>query len=208
MSPPKSFPLYSPATLAATVLTHLLHSPRAANQRIDAGCAVVLDTNAVLDWLVFANPAGLSIGRAVGSGLLWWVATEAMRAEFAYVVTRGFRRAPAHDAAQVLSQWDRWAHLVDAAPAGGPGLRCRDAGDQPFIDLAARRRIAYLISRDRAVLQMRKRLAVYGVRVLTQDALAAQLESLPGTPDRREGAAQPHTNETGQPAGRPDFVTG
>ena len=40
---------------------------------------VVLDTNVVLDWLLFANPQGQALGTAVTRGQLRWIATAARR---------------------------------------------------------------------------------------------------------------------------------
>jgi predicted nucleic acid-binding protein len=64
-------------------------------------------------------------------------------------------------AAHVLAQFDGQATLVDTAPKAS--VTCRDPDDQKFIDLAVAHQ-AMLLSKDNAVLCMRKRLAVLDVR--------------------------------------------
>jgi predicted nucleic acid-binding protein len=64
----------------------------------------------------------------------------------------------------VLTQFDRHAQLMPVAPKAL--VTCRDADDQKFIDLAAAHR-TLLLSKDRAVLCMKKRLLPFGVRVFT-----------------------------------------
>jgi putative PIN family toxin of toxin-antitoxin system len=68
------------------------------------------------------------------------------------------------DAPSVLQQFDTRARLVEVAPKAS--VTCRDADDQKFIDLAVLHK-ATLLSKDRAVLCMRKRLLTLSVRART-----------------------------------------
>ncbi|MBN9411879.1 MAG: putative toxin-antitoxin system toxin component, PIN family [Burkholderiales bacterium] len=126
--------------------------------------AIVIDTNVVLDLFVFDDPAAGVLRDALGSGQLAWLATAAMRDELARVLAypqiarRLAHRALAVDA--VLAQFDRGARVVETA-ARAPFV-CKDADDQKFIDLAVAHR-ALLLSKDAAVLCMRRRLATLGV---------------------------------------------
>lgn len=127
--------------------------------------ALVLDTNIVLDVFVFDDAAARPVRAALDAGHLHWWATGAMRDELARVL-RYPQIVPrlAHyqlQADQVLAAFDRHARLVDV-PAKAP-VTCRDADDQKFIDLAVARQ-ALLLSKDRAVLSMKKRLAAWSVR--------------------------------------------
>jgi predicted nucleic acid-binding protein len=63
-------------------------------------------------------------------------------------------------ASHVLAQFDGQATLVDTAPKAS--VTCRDADDQKFIDLAVAHQ-ALLLSKDQAVLCMRKRLLQFSV---------------------------------------------
>jgi predicted nucleic acid-binding protein len=68
-------------------------------------------------------------------------------------------------APQVLAAFDAQVRLVDIAPK--VAYVCKDADDQKFIDLAAAHR-AILVSKDKAVICMRKRLMNLGADVATE----------------------------------------
>ena len=128
---------------------------------------IVVDTNIALDLLVFADPSWASLHAGLAAGALRWIATPAMRAELARVLgypliaRRLLRDARAPEA--VLAAFDAVARTVAAVPPRAPFV-CKDTDDQMFIDLAVAHR-ARLLSKDRAVLSMRKRLATLGVAV-------------------------------------------
>lgn len=128
---------------------------------------LVIDTNIALDLLVFDDPACLPLATALDAGELRWLATAAMRDEFERVL--GYRLIVARlaqngrDAESVLAAFDRRVEPVSEVPARAPCV-CSDPDDQIFIDLAVAHR-ARLLSKDRAVLAMRKRLAALGVAV-------------------------------------------
>lgn len=128
-----------------------------------ARCAV-LDTQAVLDWCWFDDPCTAGWESARQAGRWWWCATAAMRAELAHVLGRG--HLPGDQPSrrqQVLDRFDQRCRLLPPpAPLPAPltmGLRCHDPDDQMFIDLAAANQVRWLVSRDKAVLRLRRRLA-------------------------------------------------
>lgn len=129
---------------------------------------LVLDTNIVLDAFVFGDGAAQPLRHGLLAGRLHWLATPAMREELervlGYPQLARWLSATGSAAGDVLAAFDRHAHAVPPAPRAG--LVCRDPDDQKFIDLAVDRR-AGLLSKDRAVLALRKRLAAAGVRVAT-----------------------------------------
>ena len=129
---------------------------------------VVVDTNVALDLLIFSDPRTAPLRQLLADGRLAWVATPVMRDELARVLAyphiaerMDFYRVTA---AQVLAAFDAQARLVDVAPK--VAYVCKDADDQKFIDLAAAHR-AILLSKDKAVLCMRKRLMTLGADVAT-----------------------------------------
>jgi len=132
---------------------------------------VVIDSNVVLDWLVFRNPGCATLAAAVVAGAARWVATAAMRDELAHVLARGHLDAWAPDLASVWAHWDRHCtELPDPVPTGPPGrLRCSDPDDQKFIDLAVACGARWLVSRDRAVLKLARRLRAHGVETLAPE---------------------------------------
>ena len=138
-----------------------------ASARPAAAGPLVLDTNIVLDLLVFDDPATHRLKQLLAGATVYWLATGAMRGELqrvlayrpiaARLVVRGL------DVAGVLAQFDGLSHWCDApTPAT---IRCRDRDDQIFIDLAVAHR-ATLLSKDLAVLGLDTRLARVGARAL------------------------------------------
>lgn len=128
---------------------------------------VVLDTNIVLDLFVFSDPATAPLRAGLEAGTLLWHATGAMREELARVLAypQIVRRLTFYTrtAEQVLAAFDRHAQL-SAVPTKAPWT-CKDADDQKFIDLAVALSHCSLLSKDQAVLCMRRRLATADVMV-------------------------------------------
>lgn len=134
--------------------------------------AAVLDTNAVLALYWFQDARVARLGAALQTGELRWLASSAMRQELVHVLgrlqavscERGSPEAahPGEDAMRrVIDAFDLLATLVPPC-SGPPSPRCTDADDQKFIDLALHSGAAWLLSRDRAVLKLRHRLAALG----------------------------------------------
>ena len=145
----------------------------AAGQR--GGQQFVLDTNIALDLWVFDEPAVEPLRQALASGAVWW-GTAAMRDELsrvlAYPHLAARRAASGIQADEVLA---RWAAAVTLCPVPAKArFVCTDADDQKFIDLAAAHapvppwsgQPVVLVSKDKAVLRLRKRLSTLGVTVL------------------------------------------
>jgi predicted nucleic acid-binding protein len=71
-------------------------------------------------------------------------------------------RTDRDDAAGILAQFDRLSQVHVQVPSGSP--RCSDPDDQKFIDLALALQ-ALLLSKDHAVLRLRRALAARAVTV-------------------------------------------
>jgi predicted nucleic acid-binding protein len=129
---------------------------------------IVLDTNIVLDAFVFSDAPAVPLRAALERGALQWIATPGMREELARVL--GYPQIVPRlafyqlEAADVLAAFDRLVHPVSAAPKAR--VTCTDADDQPFIDLAVAHQCV-LLSKDRAVLRLKKRLQALGVQTRT-----------------------------------------
>ncbi len=130
--------------------------------------SIVLDTNAVLDWLLFRNPEVEPIAAAIVAGHTRWIATNWMRRELEHVLDRGHLDCWRPDRSAIGAHWERHCvELPTPTPSGPPGrLRCSDPDDQPFIDLARAAGARWLISRDRAVLKLARRLREHGVLIV------------------------------------------
>lgn len=129
--------------------------------------SVVVDTNIALDLLVFDDPGQAALAAALAAGEAEWIATAAMRDELARVLGYPLiaRRlaAQGRGPAAVLAGFDARSRRIDAVPARAP-CACSDPDDQIFVDLAVAHG-ARLLSKDRALLTMRRRLALRGVAV-------------------------------------------
>lgn len=135
-----------------------------------AASILVLDSNVVLDWLVFRDPSSRAIAAAITSRRARWITTAAMRDELEHVLTRcAFSRWRANRT-EVLVQWERWSERADAPAAAPSGLRCTDPDDQKFIDLALHAGVSALLSRDRAVLKLAGRARSLGLAIQTAAA--------------------------------------
>jgi predicted nucleic acid-binding protein len=127
---------------------------------------LVLDTNMVLDLLVFNDPQIAPVRTLLAEGELRWIADTAQRVELARVL--GYPQIAPRVAfyglstASVLAAFDAGVDYQPAAPA--IRVICKDPDDQHFLALAVQHR-ALLLSKDKAVLRLRKRLALQGATV-------------------------------------------
>ena len=129
---------------------------------------IVLDTNIVLDMFVFNDAAALPLKQALQVGELDWLATQPMRDElervlaYPQIVPRlNFYKLSAGD---VLAEFDRHVRLTGVAAKAS--VTCSDPDDQKFIDLAVAGQ-AMLLSKDHAILSMKKRLLALQVYAQT-----------------------------------------
>lgn len=141
---------------------------------------VVVDTNVALDLLIFNDPRTAPLRTLLAQGRLFWIATQIMRDElervlaYPHIVERmDYYRV---NAAQVLAAFDAQVRRVEIAPK--VVYVCKDADDQKFIDLAAAHR-AILLSKDKAVICMRKRLLTLDAHVATELVLDSAAEVAP-----------------------------
>ena len=127
---------------------------------------VVLDTNIVLDLWLYKDAATPALLNALEEKSVQWLATQIMRDElervlaYTHIVKRlAFSQLKAED---ILAQFDAHVQLMPVAVKAM--FMCKDGDDQKFIDLAVQHQ-TQLISKDKAVLTMRNRMARLGVAV-------------------------------------------
>jgi putative PIN family toxin of toxin-antitoxin system len=129
---------------------------------------VVIDTNVVLDMLVFQDSRVQSLHQHLSAGQLLWIATTAMMEELADVLDRPLILRVCPDRAATMARAMSLCRLVPAPEmtiAAAPV--CADPDDQIFIDLAWCWPAAWLLTRDRALLALATRAKTRQVHVLT-----------------------------------------
>lgn len=127
---------------------------------------VVLDTNAVLDWLVFQDARMAAAGLAITQGHMQWLACAAMRDELERTLAYRSLAKWQPDSERVLASFDAHAVLLPAPPPAPLSLRCSDPDDQVFLDLALAHRAGWLLTHDRALLRLARRARALGTVIV------------------------------------------
>jgi len=137
---------------------------------------VVLDTNTVLDWLVFADAHVQPLVRAIEAGQVRCVTCTAMREELARMLVHPSLARWAPEPSAALAHFDRWVALRDT-PATNlhSGLRCTDGDDQVFVDLALAEGARWLLSHDRALLKLARRAKLRDLHIARPGGWALQM---------------------------------
>ena len=142
---------------------------------------VVLDTNVWLALWFFREPGVEGLRDALARGALIPVRSAATDFELAEVLARPNLFNVANDRqAGLLREWEAHAELVvDIAPAP---CRCRDPDDQKFLDLALSAGARWLITRDRDLLKLRKKVRSAGLTIAAPDlsANSSEIRLTPG----------------------------
>ncbi|RPH42546.1 MAG: PIN domain-containing protein [Burkholderiales bacterium] len=115
---------------------------------------LILDTNVWLDWLVFDDPRLAALAQAVDTGRIHLHATSAMLDEFASVVVRPHFGLDREGCAAACER--QRSRVLLHEPAPDCRLPCTDPDDRMFIDLAIALRVDWLLSRDKALLRLRR----------------------------------------------------
>jgi putative PIN family toxin of toxin-antitoxin system len=144
---------------------------------------LVLDTNVWLDWLVFDDPQIAPLRAAREAGAIEIIIDADCREELRRVLGYTLRKAVLYEDAQAkaLAECLRLTVPPAALPEGAvlpPLPLCRDKDDQKFLVLARAARADYLLTKDRALLELaRRKYAHIGFRILTPAAYLAEREA-------------------------------
>ena len=131
----------------------------------NARVTAVLDTNVVLDWLLFRDPCMAAVGAALQDGQLYWASCARMRDEFVHTLASASLLHRQPDRGRLLERFDRHALVLPAPPPAPLRLRCDDPDDQIFVDLAFACGAHWLLTHDKALLRLRRRMAPHGPHI-------------------------------------------
>lgn len=146
---------------------------------------LVLDTNVVIDWLVFDHEYLRAFRGAVVAGQVVVLTHELALAEFERVLgypelklamerrLEALARYRAHS--RVTRMPDGFALGAWQLPAGFPS--CRDRDDDLFLALTHHSPASALVTRDKALLKMRKRMRKRGMTIWDVPQLMAAIDS-------------------------------
>ncbi|WP_338849160.1 putative toxin-antitoxin system toxin component, PIN family [Massilia sp. W12] len=139
---------------------------------------VVPDTNVWLDLLLFGNPDCQGLAQALCEGRALALVNAACAREWRYVLHQPHLALDAAQRAELMRMYALHGQVCEAAPDVAPPVlpRCADRDDQKFLQLAACSQADLLLSKDRALLKLNRKLRDAGwfaVRTPAQWDLAA-----------------------------------
>lgn len=129
---------------------------------------LVIDTNVTLDLLLFDSQIAAPLLAAVMDGRAEWLTAPYCRDELTRVLAYPEFRLTAEQQDAICQRYaaltsccDQIAPLPETLP--GPLPRCKDPDDQPFLELAVAAGADLLVTRDNALLRLRKRVGTLGL---------------------------------------------
>ena len=151
----------------------------------NAPVRLVLDTNVVIDWLVFDDPFMNPLRHGVRDGRVVVLTHPPAINELERVLAYPQLKLDAARQKQIFARYHAETTLAKMPegfstrqlmlPGGFP--RCRDRDDEPFLALAYHTRADVLASRDNAVFGLKSRADKFGVTILNVQQLIAMLSA-------------------------------
>ena len=129
---------------------------------------LVLDTNVILDLLVFKDPSAEPIRLLLDAKQVDAVRSEASVLELVDVIQRPAFKLSREKQEMILQAWESVTRLLENSAIESAPFTCRDLDDQVFIDMAYSIRPAVLFSKDLRVLELRASAKVHGVEISNQ----------------------------------------
>jgi putative PIN family toxin of toxin-antitoxin system len=157
----------------------VLEKANASPARLGARC--VLDTNVVLDLVVFRDPGVELIAMAIRSGVAVPVTSQACLEELRRVLAYPHLNLDGSGRLAAFECFRAQAQLVDvpATPAAKARLPlCTDVDDQKFLELAWHANARCLITKDKALLRLARAVAKLGrFAVLTPETFERYVQT-------------------------------
>jgi len=126
---------------------------------------LVLDTNVILDLLVFKDPSAEPIRLLLDAKLVDAVRNEASILELVDVIQRPTFKLSREEQEIILQAWESSTRLLENAAIESAPFTCRDLDDQVFINMAYSLRPALLLSKDLRVLELQAIAKRHGVEI-------------------------------------------
>ena len=126
---------------------------------------LVLDTNVILDLLVFNDRSAEPIRLLLDANQVDAVRTPASMAELIDVIGRPAFKLSREDQATIVQAWETSSRLIEDTAIESAPFTCRDLDDQVFINMAYSLRPALLLSKDLRVLELQAIAQRYGVDI-------------------------------------------
>ena len=126
---------------------------------------LVLDTNVILDLLVFKDPSAEPIRLLLDAKLVDAVRSEASILELVDVIQRPTFKLSREEQEIILQAWESSTRLLENAAIESAPFTCRDLDDQVFINMAYSLRPALLLSKDLRVLELQAIAKRHGVEI-------------------------------------------
>lgn len=118
---------------------------------------IVLDTNIVLDWLVFDDGGMPELMAAINAREVVIASNQACIDELTRVLAYPTFKLDQAAQTEALEKYLSYVEITpERASMLGQVPRCRDKDDQKFLELAAHARASALISKDNAVLGLKR----------------------------------------------------
>jgi predicted nucleic acid-binding protein len=136
------------------------------SRHINTPC-VVLDTNAVLDWLLFQDPRMDRLSLALLGGAVQWVATPWMQEELLHMLVHIWPNKWNEKSKRLLGSnvWNQVVVVPTPNALPDQRLKCTDPDDQAFLDLALSFPARWLITRDKSLLKVCRQAALLGLQI-------------------------------------------
>ncbi|MYM91373.1 putative toxin-antitoxin system toxin component, PIN family [Rugamonas sp. FT82W] len=132
---------------------------------------VVIDTNVCLDLFVFKDPRWAALLAALENGTVEAITRSDCRDE--YNIVLHYKHLPLDDDSRPLAA-ARFDELITVVAPPESGVRlpvCTDKDDQKFLEVARDANAAILITKDKALLKLARRLAKAGMfKVIVPEA--------------------------------------
>jgi len=152
---------------------------------------VVLDTNVVLDLIVFHDPGVEHLAEAIRSGAVVPVATRECLDELRRVLAYPALKLDSPAQNDAFGCYRTQALLVEApaSPAPAELPRCIDLDDQKFLELAQDIGAPFLLTKDKALLRLARAVARFGrFEILHPGTYCPPIATVPAPrPDGRSG---------------------